>query len=292
MLNNAADCSGGNCMINTGKKYEQLAQMVFNHINNSDREGVETINVQHNVKLQGKTTEHQIDVYWEFKVGVVTHRVIVQAKDLKSKVNQGEMFTFKGALEDLPGSTGIFVTTKGFQKGAMNVALAYGIHTYELRELVDSDWDGYIKKVIVNMHIVTPICENFAIVVDADWLSESGISEEQATKGKYAATKDCFIVQDSREKRTMYDVINGICEEIGIATEKRAIQYKEETFIEFSDGYRLKIKGFQGVFGNKEYIEELKIDGGDMVDLILKNVANGESHMLNLHMLKHQNFVI
>ena len=279
-------------MSNTGKKYEQLAQMVFNHINNSDREGVETINVQHNVKLQGKTTEHQIDVYWEFKVGIVTHKVIVQAKDLKSKVNQGDMFTFKGVLEDLPGSIGIFVTTKGFQKGAMKVALAHDILIYELREPVDSDWDGYIKTVIVNMHIVAPICENFAIVVDKDWLSENDISEEQATKGKYVTTKDCFIIQNSREKRTMYDEINDICEEIGIAKEKKAIQYEEETFIEFPDGGRLKIKGFQGVFGNKEYVEELKFDGGDMVDLILKNVANGESHMLNMHMLKYQNFVI
>ena len=57
-------------MKNTGKSYETLAQRVFDEILN--QQAVTTVLVQHDVILQGKSTSHQIDVYWEFKAGVIT----------------------------------------------------------------------------------------------------------------------------------------------------------------------------------------------------------------------------
>jgi Restriction endonuclease len=60
---------------------------------------------------------------------------VVQVKDWMNPVNQGELFKFKGVLDDLPGRpTGIVVTRSGYQKGAREFAHEHGILIYELRE--------------------------------------------------------------------------------------------------------------------------------------------------------------
>lgn len=71
-------------MKNTGIKYELLAQKVYQEILNY--EGINTIKVQHNVTLKGKTTTHQIDVYWEYKLANSKFSMIIQAKDWKTAV--------------------------------------------------------------------------------------------------------------------------------------------------------------------------------------------------------------
>lgn len=276
-------------IINTGKPYEKLAQLVFNHINNTKREGVEAINVQHNVELQGKDTKHQIDVYWEFKIGVVTHKVIVQAKNMKSKVKKGQMLNFKGVIADLSGTIGIFVTTQGFQKGALEVAVANGIHIYVLREPIDSDWDGYIKTLNIKLHMLFPVCENFRTVIDENWLLENEICLEEVAHPRYAATRDSYIIKPTEKKKSVHDLILEICDEVGVNIEKRDIIFANETFLEFSNGERFKIKGFRGSFGTREIFCEYTIDGGEMVDVILKNIENSEIHMFNAYGLCGQN---
>ena len=92
---------------NTGKPYEKLTQKIFSQIVNQN--SVQNINVQHDVTLLGKTTSHQIDVYWEFEVGGLQYQTVIQAKDWKNKVKKEQMLAFKGILDDLPsGTKGVF----------------------------------------------------------------------------------------------------------------------------------------------------------------------------------------
>ena len=112
-------------MKNTGKEYEQVVQKVFQSI--LDQKFVKNITVQHDITLQGKSTTHQIDVYWEFSDGISTYATIVQAKDYNSRVSQDKLLTFKGVIDDLPNHPkGIFVTKTGYQKGAKAYAEANG----------------------------------------------------------------------------------------------------------------------------------------------------------------------
>jgi len=120
----------------TGRSYETLVQEIFQTIH--DQEAVPNISVERNVILQGKFTEHQIDVYWKFLKGGVPYETIVQAKDWASPVKKGQLLEFKSVLDDLPGQPrGIFVSKGGYQRGARQVAAAHGIILYELREAVD-----------------------------------------------------------------------------------------------------------------------------------------------------------
>jgi hypothetical protein len=119
---------------NTGLSYELLVQGIFQAIN--DQEEVANLIVERDRTLQGKTTPHQIDVYWKFEKAGITYENIVQAKDLQSPVKLGQLIEFKGVLDDLPGQPkGIFITRSGYQKSAKTVAIKNGIILYELDEL-------------------------------------------------------------------------------------------------------------------------------------------------------------
>ena len=123
----------GNRRDNTGKPYEILVQAIFQAIH--DQEEVATLIIERNKTLQGKTTPHQIDVYWNFEKGGIPYEAIVQAKDWQSRVKLGQLLEFKGVLDDLPGQPrGIFVTRSGYQRGAKTFAAAHGIILYELNE--------------------------------------------------------------------------------------------------------------------------------------------------------------
>jgi hypothetical protein len=118
----------------SGTPYENLTQVIFQSL--VDQNEVRNIEVKHDVKLQGKSnTSHQIDVYWKFEMGGIEYETIVQAKDWKKPVDQGELLKFSAVLLDLPGRpTGVFVSREGYQQGAKDYGLANGILIYELNE--------------------------------------------------------------------------------------------------------------------------------------------------------------
>ena len=259
-------------MINTGKPYEELTQAVFNWINNSKREGVEFIKVQRDLILEGKDTRHQIDVYWEFMVGVTTYKVIVQTKDLKRKVNKPQMLTFLSVLNDLPGTQGIFVTTVGFQSGALEVAKRNNIETFVLKQAEDNDWDGLIKTVQVKMQLLIPFAEDLNLNIDGAWAEKNKITEKQSNRIGFDP-QQTLIIDEFENKTTLFKLINDFCNEIGIGSEMRSVEYDDNTFMLCSDGQKYKIKEFSGRFGLRELMHEFTIDGGNLVDIVLKNAA-------------------
>lgn len=119
-------------MANSAKEYELFTQEIYQQLVNSDV--VKPTKVEHNVKLKGRSgQEHQIDVYWEYKIAGNLHRVAIECKNYKTKVSLGKVRDFKGVLDDLNGVNGIMVTKEGFQKGAKEYAKEYGISLKELR---------------------------------------------------------------------------------------------------------------------------------------------------------------
>jgi len=166
---------------NSGLPYEQLTQAIFQRILALD--DIHTINVQHNVILDGKSVDpatdkrmrHQIDVYWEFEVGGVRYRTAIQAKDWATHVPLSAVLTFKSVLDDLPGQVrGIMVTKTGFQSGAQTYADANGIERYILRKPTAEDLAGRFTRLQLNIRMLVPRFDILAIDVDASWLSAHG----------------------------------------------------------------------------------------------------------------------
>jgi Restriction endonuclease. len=106
--------------VNDGKNYEELLHYVYTQL--SFLSGKD-IKVQKNVKIEGKSGEkHQIDVYYEFKMNNMIHKVAIECKDYKSKVPKEKVEAFISVLNDIGGCRGIIASRAGFQSGAINFA--------------------------------------------------------------------------------------------------------------------------------------------------------------------------
>lgn len=271
-------------MKNTGLPYESLAQKVFSEITNQD--SVRTINVLHNVVLEGKTTDHQIDIYWEFEIAGIVYRTIVQAKDWKSKVPQGAMLQFKAILDDLPGQPrGVFVTRTGYQNGAVQVAKANDIILYQLSEPDDGYWEGKIKTIVFNYTSRIPKISDVKINEDKDWI------KQEMKKLGLESEKISIQVKGNSNELHLYDINFQPKMTIGKILEtfiKGIEQALEPTFHEhfFEDSIFLKVqsdilpfiklKSISTIISFSEHNEEIVLDGSAVVSYILRNVLSGK----------------
>lgn len=119
-------------------EYEKLAKEIYDEI--LQAEGFNTIEVKHNINIEGKSGQkHQIDVFWEFSIAGINHRVAVECKNYTSPVSVGKIRDFSAALDDIGNIQGIFITKTGYQAGAKRFANYQGIELKHLREPTESD---------------------------------------------------------------------------------------------------------------------------------------------------------
>lgn len=108
-------------VIRSSTAYEKFVREVHQSLVNQD--AVKNIDVQHNVTIKGKSgATHQIDVYWEFEVAGNVYKTCIECKEHSSAVKKTHVASFIAVLDDIGGVTGIFVTTKSYQKGAKLLA--------------------------------------------------------------------------------------------------------------------------------------------------------------------------
>lgn len=269
-------------MKNTGKKYETLVEKVFSELLKQD--SVENIGIEKNKILQGKSTTHEIDVYWEFKIGGITYSTIIQAKDWKSKVPQGEILKLKAILEDLPGQPrGIFVTKTGYQSGSVETAKSNGIILYELREPTDADWNGRIKTIHLNLQAYIPKTE-VKIIEDVQWaknelkkLSLESIEISMVERNDKIKLYD----ENGNEWKSILQLEDEEQAKLGMTVvkdKKVIIEMEESRFIKTNNSEfpLMKIKALEFTLSTSLHKEEIIIDSGTMVGYILKNILNGE----------------
>src|SRR5690606_23468082 len=166
---------------NTGKEYETLTERVFTRI--LAQESV-CSDIERDVVVPGRATQHQLDVTFTFSIGSVHYRTIIQCKDWKSPVKQEQVLAFRSVLDDIPGQPrGIMVSRAGFQKGARNAAAHHGIQLYELRAPRDEDWDGLIQRIAIQGQLYAPQFRNSRLTFDRHWLvdqlRDKGIPEHE-----------------------------------------------------------------------------------------------------------------
>src|SRR5215471_8133830 len=130
-------------------EYEKYVRDITQVLLNA--QGLETIRVEHDLLVKGLSREHQVDVYWEYRLGGVLHRVVINCKRYKNTVEVTDVMTLAGALNDMPGARGVVVTTVGFQKGAMDYAKAHQIGLKVIRPPRAEDWTGRLREVVTTI---------------------------------------------------------------------------------------------------------------------------------------------
>lgn len=98
-----------------------------------------TIEVKHNVRMQGKASKHQIDVFWKYQKGEEVNTIAIECKNYRDKVGIGVIRDFHSVINDIGNISGIVVSKNGFQKGAKEYAKYYNITLKELREPTEDE---------------------------------------------------------------------------------------------------------------------------------------------------------
>lgn len=187
---------------NTGKDFEKLIQEIYQAFCDFDCKtyGLKTIQVQHNVKIKGKSgTEHQIDVFWKFNVAGVEYNTLIEAKDWKSPIKKEQLLSLKSKIDDIPNSNGIFVSKSGFQEGAKIYAEYSGI------QLITITGEADFK---IALNFITTNYENLQVVIDMDDLQKLPISIDYLKKFLYDESyEDLFVLKTDKHVGTIFDLM-------------------------------------------------------------------------------------
>jgi hypothetical protein len=265
-----------NYIMDKNIEYEKFTQDIYQSLINE--EGL-TINVQHNVRLQGKATKHQIDVFWEYKIAGVNNKVAIECKNYNREISIGKVRDFHGVLFDIGNINGIMVTKKGYQKGAKDFAELHGIKLIILREPIDDDWKGRIKIIETTIEAITTEVINWKIELDLEWIKANFPLEQlQNFEFKVSGMNNEIWIIDNENKK--FKNLLQLQDELPFnENEKRNLKH----FNSFDNGYiqtekygKLKIKEIHFIYNIHSSKSKFIIDGRTTAKAIVKDVLSGD----------------
>ncbi len=275
---------------NTGVPYEELTQQIFQALN--DQTVVNTLRVERNVKLQGRTTKHQIDVYWEFEMGGVVYRTVVQAKDWQQPVKQEQILAFRAILDDLPGQPrGIFVTRTGYQSGAIEVAKAHGIQIYELREPTAKDMEGKVMSFHLRISVFAPKSTNIEPFFDQAWAvaerERRGFERDEVVEIKVGGFEDqLFLLNEAGEKAgTFHSIIQSMFPAAYIEAPPTVKEhlFTEPTYLPTGNSRfpRTKLLGIRATISVERQNQETILKGEDFIGFVMHDVIGDKTRLID-----------
>lgn len=266
---------------NENTEYEILAQDIYQTLNNA--EGIQTIEIQHNIKMKGKSgCEHQIDVYWEFVNLGETHRVAIECKNYSKTVPIGKVRDFATVLDDIGNIKGIMVTRIGFQDGAKKMADQYGISLKELRFPTNEDWQGRMRNLHFAIHM--PFVKNLKreFVIDEEWVKSNYKPE---TKFEFAGFTNEMIVihKDGTPINSLYKLECRLidCKSTSKTGVVKVIDFGDDAYIIDNEHKYLKIKAIKYTYDVQVSIHQHSIEGDKVAKAILKDVNSGKRLFFN-----------
>jgi len=121
-----------------GREYESLTELVVRLL--SRQTEIATHDLRRRARVRGRSTTHEIDVWWEPEVNGTRRQVAFQCKDLARPVDQGEMLKFRAVLDDLDAHPlGVFVARGRYQRGAIMVAAMSNILRLSIDRVGDDE---------------------------------------------------------------------------------------------------------------------------------------------------------
>jgi Restriction endonuclease len=124
------------------RSYQEFTEELMRRLGAAD--GVTTLRLERDVPVSGRANDNCIDVLWEVE-GVSGERVrlLFECRSYKRRINQQALHSWRSIVDDVsePGveTTGVMVTTTGYQSGAQRVADTYRIVILELRAPTERD---------------------------------------------------------------------------------------------------------------------------------------------------------
>lgn len=262
-------------MTNENTEYEKLAREIYQAI--SDAEGVNNIDVQHNIKLLGKSgCNHQIDVYWEFEMMGVKHCVAIECKNYSREVSVGKLRDFYGVLQDIGNVKGIFVTKVGYQRGAKKFANHHGIVLKELRFPTAKDWEGRVKNIVLNIHAQFINIKERSLDFDIDWL-QVNYNFKKGDEISLGGMSDELKIVDSSGTviTTLHELENSLPRDNAGINKEAHPKFPDGFLVDPSSGQRFKINGIRYLYDVVTKTQTSITEGETIAKAILKDVSSG-----------------
>ncbi|WP_405131670.1 restriction endonuclease [Paenibacillus sp. FSL H8-0317] len=265
--------------LKNGSKYERLAAVVYKVIDESD-------SVIHDLRLRGdgKTAQHQIDVTIE-KSGI-SKRVLIECKEYNKVIGIGIIRDFFGAIAQIKPDEAFVVTTVGYTKGAINLAKDEGIKLAILREAEDSDWDGLIRTIVLNMEVI--MMNTPAIT----WIASSEEERERVYKlleenwgdRTSASTLNEFLYDENFNVISNYqDALKPILNaapKVPNQITKGKHEFESKKHVKIL-GHFVAVKGFHYEFDSySNETQSIIDDGGKVASLLFKVLENDSKYLI------------
>lgn len=258
-----------------GTEYEQFVQAVYQMVIAS--EGVEHINVQHNVKLKGKSgCEHQIDVYWEFRVAGQIYRTAIECKAFNQTVTIGRVRDFYGVLVDVPGLSGVFATLVGYQSGAKQYADHYGISLQELRTPNDADWEGRVKTIFLTIHIIVPKITIFAPRLSQSFRDKIPADETLKVSTRFSNLEKIIFGPPGSDSAYSYEDLRQLLPHGHENESDLKYEMLLPNHIWKVDGQEFPIDGIDFVYDVNVEKETVTVDGAKLAKAIIRDANSGD----------------
>ena len=132
--------------------YEELVKDIYQALGQA--EGVTVECWGSSCRVEGPPgTFHQIDVLTGHSDGLHQYRTAISCKYWNAKVGLPVVRELAQIIQDANLSKGVIVSKMGFTGPAKDYARGKNIELVELREPVDADWEGYVRKVHISLTI-------------------------------------------------------------------------------------------------------------------------------------------
>ena len=265
----------------TSEEYEELAKKLYEDILLLD--GVDNIDVKHNVQIKGRSgVDHQIDVFWEYKYAGVTHKVLIECKHYSHNVSLLHVRNLHGLITDIPNSSGVLVTTCGYQSGAKEYADYYGLGLKLIRAPKDSDWEGCIKVIDVKLALIGRNYINFKFEVDGRDQKTLDLATRKPELMNNVCSTDMIIRDSDEEACSLKDWIGRHIpidmDDVGKTVDKSVVP--PSSYFVLSSGEELKVGRITVTVEYWRTDQQLTFDSSLLVKAVLQDFSSGEvEHM-------------
>ena len=254
---------------------EDIIQYLYQKI--LEAEGLTNVKVQKKVTLTtdaGYTSE--FDIYWEFEVAGLIHKVAIECKNYSSCVGKGDVHEFANKLDGFKDIRGIMVTKVGYPKGAIGVAKQYKISLKLLKSVDEVDWTGRIKDIEIDINAIGPLEVKAKFVIHNEYLN--GRPESVIPKVIDKQTNNVVIFDENDKPITSFsEIIKSLEDSSGAFGTRNEYVYKnanQKIFIHDTNGQLLQIDEIlfeytrnlfkdKIIFKAKDYITAFLLDSND-----------------------------
>jgi hypothetical protein len=114
---------------NTGESFESYIQFVYQTLLGAQSRNISVS--RRATVFDNHGNSYNIDIFYEFDVAGLHHRVAIECKDTRRPVERDDAIAFAGKIRDLPSTIGIFISKSGFQPAARKYLQDHGIVHYD-----------------------------------------------------------------------------------------------------------------------------------------------------------------